>query len=114
MKFKVTRKEMKENYNNIISIGYCNAQYLLHFHDPIAYSTRAEGWACDYYEVNGVLISTGYAPINSKHVNKISYDQLKNFDDIAQELIYCNDLNHEGKKHKVNELLIKLVGIATK
>ena len=70
MKFKTTKKEMKENYDQILGIGYCNAQHLLKFENPIAYSTRSEGWACDYYDIDGILISTGYAPMDSRNVKK--------------------------------------------
>ena len=66
-KIKATKKAMKESYNTIITIGYCNAQYLLQYENEIAYSARSEGWACDYYDINNVLISTGYAPLESKN-----------------------------------------------
>lgn len=66
MKLKTTKKAMKENTHpdNLISIGYCGAQYLLNSRQPFAYSAGANGWACDYYELEaGVIISTGYSPI---------------------------------------------------
>jgi len=67
MKTKFTRKEIKENYNIIIEVGYCKLQDLLTYKQPFGYSTRAEGWACDYYELsNNICISTGYAPIKKK------------------------------------------------
>ena len=64
-KIKATKRDMKENYR-IIGIGYCDAQFLLQYHDAVAYSVRAEGWACDYYDVYNVVISTGYSYINNK------------------------------------------------
>lgn len=66
IKYKTTKKAMKESYKTIIKIGYCDAQYLLKFENIIAYSTRVEGWSCDYYDIEGILISTGYAPIENK------------------------------------------------
>ena len=38
MKFKTTKKAMRENYTKIIKIGYGDAQYLLKFENEIAYS----------------------------------------------------------------------------
>lgn len=85
MKFKVTKKEMKENYRKIISIGYCDAQFLLKYESPIAYSTSVEGWACDYYDVNGVLISTGYSPLDDKNARH-DYDLIREYDNKARKL----------------------------
>lgn len=56
MKFKVTKKEMRQSGRDILKIGYCNAQFLLRGFDPVAYSERREGWACDYYDIIGVTI----------------------------------------------------------
>ena len=85
-KYKVTRKAMKESYGKIIGVSYCNLQYLLRFQEPFAYSTRAEGWACDYYDVDGVLISTGYAPIDSKRT-KSTYDICRKYDEAARKIL---------------------------
>lgn len=108
MKFKVTKKEMKSNYNRIIKVGYCNAQFLLKYIEPIAYSTRAEGWACDYYDINGVLLSTGYAPIESKNTNS-SYEIVKRYDNMAREIACNYALNYEEQKAQVSMLLQSFV-----
>ena len=103
MKYKTSKKAMKENYNKIIKIGYCEGQYLLQYENPIAYSTRAEGWACDFYDIDNVLISTGYAPIDNKNANT-NYNTIREYDNQAREIVYSND-NWEDKKIKVRELL---------
>jgi hypothetical protein len=86
MKFKATKKEMKANYHHIIRVPYCAAQNMLKFSEPIAYSTRAEGWACDYYDIDGVLISTGYAPLDSKNAYT-NYKTTRKYDDMAREVM---------------------------
>ena len=86
MKAKFTRKEIKENYNIIIEVGYCKLQNLLTYKQPFGYSTRAEGWACDYYELsNNICISTGYAPIIKG--KQPSREILKKYDDKARKLL---------------------------
>lgn len=105
MKYKTTRKTIKERYDKIIEIGFCNAQYLLKYETPFAYSTRIEGWACDYYNIGGVCVSTGYAPIG----NKIDYEILKGYEQRARDIILNINLDTETKKQKVNELLNKLI-----
>jgi hypothetical protein len=112
MKFKTTKKAMRENYNKIIGIGYCNAQYLLKYENEIAYSVRAEGWACDYYDINGVLISTGYAPISDKNA-KHNYDMLKAYEDKARAIVCNYDLSYEEQKTQVTALLHEFVKAAT-
>jgi hypothetical protein len=76
VKLKATKKEMREGYYYILSVGYCSMQSLLNEQRPFAYSSRAEGWACDYYEVDGVLISTGYAPLSNKNM-KCDYSLIR-------------------------------------
>ena len=107
MKFKTTKKAMRENYDTILKIGYCNIQNLLQYENPIAYSTRAEGWACDYYEVGNVLISTGYAPIGES----VPYDLQMEYNKKAGNLYHKN---YETKKRLLKELLIQFVDEATK
>ena len=88
MKFKVTKKEMNRNYDTILGIGYCRLQNLLRNTDAIAYSVRAEGWACDYYVIDNILISTGYSPLKSKNLNSIDY---YNITELDFQALSCND-----------------------
>lgn len=105
MKVKVTRKEVKENFTNVLCISYCNLQYLLYYRSADYYSTRAEGWACDYYVINNdVIISTGYAPIGQK----IDYKIVRKYDLKAQKIIY-SDFKFETKKRKLDTLLNQFI-----
>lgn len=66
MKFRTTQKAIREGFPTIIKAGYCDLQTLLNYKSPIAYTTRAEGWGCDIYELApGVALSTGYAPFGN-------------------------------------------------
>jgi hypothetical protein len=65
------------------------------------------GWACDYYEIEGVVISTGYSPLNSKNA-LASYEMIKSYDGKAS-LILENGGNHEQKKNAIKMLLIEFV-----
>ena len=44
MKTKVTNKEIRSNYNNILSIGYCQAHFLLSGVSPFGYNCGVYGW----------------------------------------------------------------------
>jgi len=106
MKFKTTKKAIKQNYSTILSIGYCHAQYLLQFESPIAYSTNSYGHACDYYEIDNICISTGYAPIGKN----VDYSILKKYEDEARKII-CDysSASYDVKKQAVQRLLLQFI-----
>lgn len=101
MKFKVTKKEMRQSGRDILKIGYCNAQFLLRGFDPVAYSERREGWACDYYDINGVYISTGYDPIGKA----VNYEMLREYDKKAEAIWRDYSRTYEDREAAVNALL---------
>ena len=103
-KVKVSKKQMKENYR-ILSVGYCDLQFLLKHRDPIAYSAGTYGWSCDYYDIKGVVISTGYNPIKSKNVND-SYDLIKEYNEKARNIEYTT---YEEMISKLNDLLDEFI-----
>ena len=103
-KFRTTKKAINEDYTHIIGVGYCNLQYLLKFHEPIAYSTRAEGWACDYYDIDDVLICTGYSPMKSKRT-KSNYQIEHEYDEKAREIYDNYNLTWEEKEEQIEALL---------
>ena len=111
MKYLTTKKAMRENYSQIIGIGYCNAQHLLNWETPIAYSAGESGWACDYYVVDGVLISTGYQPIKTKNARS-DYEFIHAYDTKAQSFFRLED--SEERATKARELLQEFVLQATK
>ena len=107
IKLKATKKEMREHYWYILSVGYCSMQSLLREQRPFAYSTRAEGWACDYYEIDGVLISTGYAPLSNKNMIE-DYSIIKEYENKALEIDSLL-LPLDERKAKKETLLKELV-----
>jgi hypothetical protein len=109
MKFKTTQKNIKENYRAIISIGYCDAWYLLYFENPIAFTSGVYGWNADIYEKNGVAIVTGYRPFGNIHVD---YDVIREYNNRAKEVINNNSIEYETKKELVNDILLEFRNIA--
>ena len=95
------------NYNSIISIGYCDAQYLLRGVDPIAYTTGVYGWNADVYNVDGVAIVTGYRPFGTIHA---SYNGIvKKYDSKARKIASDFNIDYKTQKAKINKLLNKFV-----
>ncbi len=106
MKYRTTKKAIKETENRIISVNYCNLQFLLNATEPFAYSTRTEGWACDYYEIpRGICVSTGYAPIGKD----VSYDLCREYDKKAEQI--CRETSDwKSRKAKLDSLLEDFAG----
>lgn len=106
MKYKVSKKTMKEAYGNrIIEVGYCQLQHLLSQQSANAYSTRAEGWACDWYEFPGFVICTGYAPIGKR---LFSYEETEFWDKAAEKIIH--EAPWDEREKRINNLLADFVG----
>jgi hypothetical protein len=116
MKFKTTKKEIRENYHYIVGASYCSLQTLLDYEHPIAYSSGVYGWACDYYEVANkqgrfILISTGYNYINHQNV-KPDYEKMKEFENRASQILYGKQeiaIPYETKKQLMKNLVSDFV-----
>lgn len=112
MKLKTTKANLKSNYNRIISIGYCDAQYLLQYENPFSYCAGVSGWSCDNYEIGGVLISTGYSPISSKNADK-DYAKMCEYEAKARAIVCDGYMAWEVKKERVTELLMQFINECT-
>ena len=110
MKLKTTNKQIRANFNTVLSIGYCDAQYLLSYKKPFAYSSGTYGWGCDFYETNNVCISTGYRPIGEK----LDYTLLCNLEEKARAICLDYNLDTETKKTKIDLLLAELINSLNK
>lgn len=100
-KIKTTKKEMRSNYR-ILGVGYCEMQSILAYSAPVAYSAGYLGWHCDYYDIDGVIISTGYSPLTSKNM-KTDYNIIREYEEKARKLHSREEINA-----LLSELLNKL------
>jgi hypothetical protein len=106
MKFKTTRKAITNGYKTIVSIGYCNAQHLFRYEDPIAYTTRAEGWGADVYQVGSVAIVTGYAPFGNIRPD---YDLVRKYDREAEAICSSSSFDWNTAKVEARALLERFI-----
>ena len=109
MKYQTTKKQIKDNYYRILGIGYCKAQYLLNYETPESYCAGVYGWSCDNYNIDGILISTGYSYINNKNMKNIDYETLKSYDDKACEIACNTDIDYKIKRDMIRSLLIEMI-----
>ena len=109
MKIKATKKELKNGFYHIIHIGYCNAEALLHYCSPFSYCAGTYGWACDNYEIEGVLISTGYNPLNDKNA-KSDYNKTMEYNKKARSILSNYDIDRQEQKVMIEALLKQYIG----
>ena len=111
MKFRVTQKEIKANFEKIISVPYCGLQNLLNYESPIAYTARREGWAADIYDMGGgVAIVTGYAPFGKI---RPSYEMREQYETQAQKIRYDYSLTWEEQREQLKKLANEFIALAT-
>ena len=102
MKFKTTQKAIRVNYNTIICIPYCGLQNLLNYENPVAYTSRREGWAADIYDMGGgVAIVTGYAPFGNV---RPSYELQERYERTAEKIRYDYSVSYEEQKNNMHQL----------
>ena len=110
MKFKTTQKAIKNNFAKIIIVPYCGLQHIFSAGNmnPIAYTTRAEGWAADIYDCGGgVAIVTGYAPFGNI---RPAYEVVRRYDDAARKLDVWNDENRAKAREMLRDFVGEVVG----
>lgn len=111
MKFKTTRKEITQNYKNVICVGYCKMDYLLSNQQPIAYASGVDGWKCDIYDVNGVAIVTGYRPFGNINPD---YDTIKKYEDEARKIVCDSWGNYQNMIDQIDQLLNQFIEEVTR
>lgn len=105
MKFKITRKEIKENFR-AVSVPYCSLQTLLRYRSPIAYNAGVYGWNYDVYDFRcefstNICICTGYRGYPGIPVDSDIYTK---YEAKAKEIIY-GDSPYQIQKANLDHLI---------
>lgn len=115
-KIKASKRDVKEASYRILSIGYCEAQYMLRGENPVCYCSGVYGWSCDNYDLSkygyNLTISTGYSPIESQNICKKTlekkYDIIKKYEEKARQ-INCTCGSWQEIQKKLSKNLIKFI-----
>lgn len=101
---KMTKRDVMNTFDTVISINYCAAQTLLKGVEPIGvYYSNATGWKADIYAFEGVAIVTGYQPFGNV---KPSHNIIKRYEERARFIVdEWNERRFPGLKCSLNELL---------
>lgn len=105
MKCHVTRKDIINNYANILNLGGACIN-LLRYEDPFAYNAGKYGCNWDAYYINGVILIDGYRNMIGERVD---WDVLHEYDKRAKEVqdLYMTD-NYNVRAAKTREIIIEL------
>lgn len=108
MERKLTMKEVKRNYMNIISVGYCDLCYLLRCIDREGWTSGVYGWNADVYEANRyTAIVTGYRPFGNISSNE--YELNKIYNEKARKVWNDSRRKYESKVAEIERLLNEYV-----
>ena len=105
MKYKTTRRDLLKNYypEQSLAVGYCDAQFLLRGFEPRSYTCGIYGWNFDAYEIEGILITTGYRNLIGKPAQFV-----REFEEKARKILsWDNPDSYEKKQNKVRKLCLK-------
>ena len=106
-KIRVTNKQIKEGYSKILSIGYCNACYLLNGLEPRFYTCGTLGWNADIYEYNyNIAIATGYRPCGNISPD---YEKVHTYNEKARKIWNNTKYSYKVKQNKSNKLLDQFI-----
>ena len=112
MKFRVTQKEIKANFDKIISVPYCGLQNLLNYESPVAFTARREGWAADIYDMGSrVAIVTGYAPFGNI---RPAYELRELYEKQAEKIRYDYSLSWTEQRGQLRQLALEFIKEVTK
>ena len=88
-KEQLTKKKVMTMYNNVIELGYCEAQTLLKYRNRKGYTAGVYGWNADVYGFVNTAIVTGYRPFGNIRPD---YDLVKEYEEKAKKIV---TLNHD-------------------
>ena len=108
MKLKVSKKDINKRFLNVLHVHAYEIPNLLYFTPAFAYSVRAEGWACDYYETGNFCLSSGDAPIGQK----CNRDLENIYEAKAKKINESKFFKRETKAKKINALLLEFANQA--
>lgn len=107
MKARVTNKMLREN--QAIKVGYCAMTYLLRYEEPVYYTSGVYGWNSDVYNIDGIIVSTGYRPAGTR---RIDYKTIEVYEGMARDIADDDSLSYYHKKCRVRALLNELLSKA--
>lgn len=107
IKLKVNKRDIRNNFKNVLYCGYCELCDLLSYVDASYYNANSYGWRNDIYLINtNTVIVTGYEPFGNI---EIPIDIAKKYNDIAKKIKIDEKLDFEAQKEKIDNLIDEMI-----
>ena len=101
-KIRILDKNLRDNNDVVLKVGYCELQNFLRGLDPIYYNYNKNGWKYDVYKLDeNVYICTGYAPVGNQQK---SYEFYEAFDKKADSILCSYSIPYEKRQEKLKKL----------
>ena len=107
MKVEKTKKSINKDHKQIYGTGFL--QYLLMGLKPDSYCASSNGWDCDNYLTNDIVISSGYRPIRTKGLTNLTLEKQQYYENKARTIMSLDKQPMEERKQKVNALLYQFI-----
>ena len=108
---EVSKRKMQRAYGkNLVYVPDGTMQIFKWVTERTSYSTRVEGWACDYYEFDDLCISEGYDPAGKR---AMCYEECQPFRKAADDLYdryIRSEITSEERVKMLQNLLDDFVG----
>lgn len=84
-KIQTTQKAIKNSYNRVFCVNYCELQFTLGLLDPDFYTAGIYGWNADIYEIDSnTALVTGYRPFGTY----LKYADYHKFEEKAKAVVF--------------------------
>lgn len=120
IKLKVSKREIRNNFKNVLYCSYCELADLLSYKDANYYNANSYGWRNDIYLINNnTVIVTGYEPFGNieisrdiaKKYNNIAYRIKKNGlkDAQTKKVIFDYDILKDNIDEVIEEMIQEII-----
>ena len=102
-KVRTTAKFIRELPEPKVQVGYCDAYYLLKARAPFAYTCGVYGWNFDAYDLDGLILTTGYRNMIGTNVG----DVLRRYEEKAEKvcLNYPKYITYDEMRYSLDDLI---------
>lgn len=120
IKLKVSKKEIRNSFQNVLYCRYCELADLLSYRNANYYNANCYGWRNDIYLINNnTVIVTGYEPFGNikipkdiaKKYNNIAHRIKKNGlkDAQTKEIIFDFDILKNNLDEVIDEMIKEII-----
>lgn len=107
IKLKVSKRDIKNNFRNVLYCSYCELADLLSYKDANYNNANSYGWRNDIYLINNnTVIVTGYEPFGNI---EIKTSVCKKYNEEAKKILNNRNFSFEAKKDELQNLIDKMI-----